>query len=281
MIDTLQNSLMADGLISGTYRLREPMYCETKDGRMYVRFRLEDMSADVDAFSWNDKFMSSPLMRDLSSVYIEGRVRSRLTKQVVDIGHLMPARVGGGEAVRLIPRSLCPHPWLLSYLAAAVGLLTIAPLQRFVHAVLGDDGIAFAFVNAPASLHHHHNYPGGLLKHSLESFSIVEKHRSFPREKYELGLVAALFHDLGKILTMTSDMKRTTLGSSNEHEKLTLEILAPFFKQLEQTWADGARELRYLLGWKVKRPVPHYNIADLVACSDRLSAGLDMDRRRS
>ena len=139
MLNTLKNGLISDGFISGSYRLREPMCCEAKDGRMCVRFRLEDISASIYAYSWRDDILSSPLIRDLSRIYMEGLVRSRLTDQVIDIRHLMPARVGLGDVVRMIPQSLCTHPWLLHHLASAVGLLTIESLQYFVLSKLPGD----------------------------------------------------------------------------------------------------------------------------------------------
>lgn len=153
-------------------------------------------------------------------------------------------------------------------------------MAKFVASVLADDSIAFAFVSAPASLNHHHNYPGGLLAHSLECFQMVERHHEFTRDHYEVGLVAALFHDIGKILTLTHEMKRTSLGSSVDHDKLTLETLAPYLKELDRQWPQGAAELRYLLTWKAGRRVPDFDMADLVSCCDRVSAGLDLSRRR-
>jgi len=160
-------------------------------------------------------------------------------------------------------------------------LITMPSIRNFVGKILTDDSIAFPFVSCPGSLNNHHNYPGGLLKHTLEGVSIVESQRTFSREDYELGLVAALFHDIGKILTLTPQMTLTSLGSTIEHDKLTLEILGSALHQFHQEWPTGAKKLRYMLGWKAQRSVPHYNMADLVACSDRISSGMDNDRKKA
>ena len=110
---------------------------------------------------------------------------------------------------------------------------------------------------------------------------MVEKHQQFLLQDYELGLVAALFHDIGKILTLTYEMNRTSLGRGLDHDKLTLEVLAPYLKQLDRDWPEGARQLRYLLTWKLNQRIPKFNMADLVACCDRLSTGLDMEKKRA
>jgi 3'-5' exoribonuclease len=94
-------------------------------------------------------------------------------------------------------------------------------LKGFVLDTLSDDTIAFPFVACPASLGFHHNYPGGLLRHSIECAQMVERYQEFAPDKKELGMVAALFHDIGKILTMTPHMRLTSLGRSLDHDKLT------------------------------------------------------------
>jgi len=281
MVNNLAAQLVTQqGPIMGIFRLRDPEYGFTRDGRPYMRIRLEDMSGHVHAYGWQERLSRSEVLNDLTRIYIEGRIRQYRERPVVDLTTLFrPPRISPGDVVRLIPHSVCPLSWLLPYLDFAVSRITLAPLKQFVESVLGDDGIAFPFVSAPGSLNHHHNYPGGLLRHSLECFGMAEKYRQFPKQNYELGLVATLFHDIGKILTLSHEMKRTSLGSCIEHDKLTFEVLGPYLKQLDRNWSEGARELRYLLNWKVKRPVPRYNMADVVACCDRVSAGLDRQKR--
>ena len=269
-----------DGPITGHYRLRNPLRRTTRRGRPYLRVQLENMEGSLYGYLWSDEIDSEGL-RDLSPVYVEGRLRRRSDGPVVDLEAIRQHReINPAAVVRLIPQSFCPVPWLMPVLEVAANRITLEPLARFVAEVLADDSIAFAFVSAPASLNHHHNYPGGLLAHSLECFQMVDRHREFSHDQHQLGLVAALFHDIGKILTLTHEMKRTTLGSSVDHDKLTLETLAPYLKQLDRQWPQGARELRYLLTWKLGRRVPDFDIADLVCCCDRVSAGLDLGRRR-
>jgi 3'-5' exoribonuclease len=245
-----------------------------------MRLCLEDFSGTLPAYAWKEDVYRGLYLPNYSLVHVEGRSRYFENKLRVDMDFITPvAKKKPGDVIRLIPQTICPLPWLLPTLQSVVNQISIAPLQRFVEEVLANDGISFAFVSAPASLNHHHNYPGGLLVHSLDCVSMVKKHREFEQESYELGIVAALFHDIGKVLTLTYQMERTSLGQSHDHDKLTLEVLAPYLKRLEAEWPQGARELRYLLTWKIKKPVPHYNMADLVTCCDRISSGLDLQKR--
>ena len=251
-------------------------------GRQYLRIFLEDVSGSVPAYIWNEAVYRGFYLPNFALVRIAGQSRYHDNLLRVDL-HAIEATgfKRPRDVVRLIPRSICPLPELLSDLQAAINRITLPALRHFVESVLADDSIAFSFVSAPASLNHHHNYPGGLLRHNLECYQMVARQHGFRRESYELGLISSLFHAIGKVLTLTHNMTRTSLGSSVDHDKLMLEVLAPHLTSLEQRWAAGADELCYLLGWKVRRPVPRYNMADLVACSDRLSAGLDMEKKRA
>jgi 3'-5' exoribonuclease len=282
----MQNSLATiqlngQGLVYGAYRVRNPVWGQTKYGNGYLRMNIEDCSSSIQAYCWHENQFQHLPISDLACLNIRGNLRTHNQQQIIDIASLQQLDAKPGrDIVRLMPVSVCPQPWLLPYLQAAFEQITIPALKRFVASVLADDGIGFAFMSAPASLNHHHNYPGGLLAHSIECFQMVQKHHEFVREEYELGLVAALFHDIGKTLTMTHTMERTSIGASVEHDKLTFEVIGPHLKGLHFEWDEGAKQLRYLIAWKMRRNIPHYNMADLVACCDRVSTGLEMQRRR-
>jgi len=274
-------AIRQSGSIGGVFRLRNPSLHRSRRGRLYLKASLEDMGGSLTAYLWDEELCRHINLTDLAHAYVEGTLRRRHDGPVVDLSLLQGEQVTtAGEIVRLIPQSVCPHPWLLPFLQAAVERVTIPALAEFVASVLGDDSIAFPFVAAPASLNHHHNHPGGLLEHSLECLQMVARHREFAKVNFELGLVAALFHDIGKTLTMTAEMTRTSLGQSMDHEKLTLELLATHLRRLDWDWPAGASELRYLLTWKLRQKVPRYDMADLVACCDRVSSGLDWRKRK-
>lgn len=268
--------------IVGEYRLRNCCLRETRDGRQYLRVQLEDMSCSVPAYVWQEDLCQRFYLPDHSLVRIEGQSQYYKDLLRIHLNHIEPiSQKRTGDVVRLIPRSVCPLPGLLNPLQDAINEITIPELKQFAESVLANDGIAFAFVSAPASLDHHHSYPGGLLEHILQSFEIVSSQKKwFSRKDYELALISVLFHDIGKVLTMTYNMQRTSLGNFFEHDKLTFEVLDPYLARLKRIWPAAAEQLRFLLKWKIKREVPEYNIADLVACSDRLSAGFSMDQKR-
>lgn len=141
--------------------------------------------------------------------------------------------------------------------------------------VLDNDSIGLPFIRLPASLKHHHCHPGGLLKHSLECASIVAQHEIFGETTRELGIVAALFHDIGKVRTFRDGMRRSKEGYVVDHDAITLEILAAPMAKLESIWSDGATALRYLWTWNHGNghTLPLMPVALAVQAADRISAG--------
>jgi len=77
-----------------------------------------------------------------------------------------------------------------------------------------------------------------------------------------VGLIAALFHDAGKVMTMQMHHK-TPLGHLVDHDSLTLSALHHALERLDCSWPDAAIALRHIWtcrsskhwGFKAKMPV--------------------------
>ncbi len=261
----------------GAFRVRQPQWRHTRDGNPYVELLLEDMSGRLPAYIWQPAEGLS-LPGELSCVHVRGQMRFRRDGVVADLDCVQETERLAEDVVRLIPQGMCPLPWLLTFLETVVERIQTPALKGYVLDVLSNDTIAFPFVACPASLGYHHNYPGGLLKHSIECVQMVERYQEFSAEQKDLGVVAVLFHDIGKILTMSPRMRLTTLGATMDHDKLTLEVLAPHLRRLDAVWPEGAIALRYLMTWRPgKRDpgLPKTPLANAVLAADRISSGID------
>lgn len=148
-------------------------------------------------------------------------------------------------------------------------------LKEFVKRVFNDKSIIDDFSIAPASLNHHHAFPGGLLVHSVDTAWKVFNNQQIESYTRQIGTVVALLHDIGKIKALSSDMTRTDLGMFVDHENLSLEILAPHLSWLENIDTELAIAIRYLLTWKKKSydPIPKLDVYEIIRAADRVSAG--------
>ncbi len=126
-------------------------------------------------------------------------------------------------------------------------LLLNEPLQQFLRGVVRDVSLWPLWQSQPASTHHHHGYPGGLLQHSLEAAWSVMGQITLPLAERQVAAVAALLHDIGKIRCYTPEGSMTPLGQQVHHEALTLEVLAPHLAELDRQVPAIAIRLRRLL----------------------------------
>lgn len=77
------------------------------------------------------------------------------------------------HGIELLPSPLCPVSGVLIRLAQLVRDIEVPVLKQFLNHMLSRDEIVLPFLTAPASICYHHNYPGGLLEHSVEVAEIV------------------------------------------------------------------------------------------------------------
>ena len=175
-----------------------------------------------------------------------------------------------------LPCALSPDKSLLQSFYSLVDSITSNDLKKFIAEVLMPSSICIPFLQAPASLNYHHNYPGGLLAHSIEVAEIVDNIPWQDANSRDVAITAALLHDIGKVKTLTAKMRRTPVGRWVDHDALTLEICSNALAALELLDENSATLLRHI--WTCTSPGARYGykaatpIACAVQSADRLSA---------
>jgi len=97
----------------------------------------------------------------------------------------------------------------------------------------------------------------------------------------DLVTVAALFHDVGKVLTM-QEQKKTPLGYLVDHDSLTLTVLNVPLTQLDYAWGNAGLALRHI--WTC-RSIKQWGfraktyLADIVQMADRISAASNCEQQ--
>ena len=120
-------------LIEGIYRLRHTVWSHTRAGKPYVRLVLEDQHNAIPAYLWNTENLRLPA--ELCCVQVWGRMRFRRDGVVADLHDLRAGIRRPEDIVRLIPRSLCPLPWLVPVTSTRFtsenwSTVTVAPTSR-------------------------------------------------------------------------------------------------------------------------------------------------------
>jgi len=272
------------GNFVGDFRCRSPQWVssETKKGPRYWYMQLEDFSGEMEAIAIEGRHLSPDQLYDMDVVMVSGHMEQtqggKVFANLTGIARARPDELFGS---RTLPQSSCPKPECLPHLISLEQSIRNKHLKEFVRNVLSDDKIALPFIRLPASLKHHHCEPGGLLEHSIECANFVRQHREFGRTETELAIVAALFHDIGKVRTFNDDMKRSMEGYVLDHDAVTLETLSGPLFDLEHRWRDGAVCLRYLWTWNHanSNTLPLMPVALAVQAADRISASRNAEKR--
>jgi len=152
--------------------------------------------------------------------------------------------------------SLCTNNQNINRLVSIRNLICSHALGNFIDNVLGDVNIIKLFIESPASVSHHHSESGGLLSHSLEVAEFVANFPYINNDEREITIVAALFHDIGKVRIYNSEGYLNKIGKLVSHDALTLEVCATALHQLDIEWPDAAFTLRHI--WTCASPGSRY-----------------------
>lgn len=215
--------------------------------KQYRSIRISDHQDDVTAIIWKGSELFNqvdlidpqtfPLV-DLTCTYMEINNTPFIK---VDNLSLRLSAISVEEAVKLVPKlyvPACARP-SLSRLLGLLDDLQNQFLRELLCQLFSQHEIIKQFVRARASWNHHHNYPGGLLVHSVES-ALLAKTIAVTMQKdrftVEVSMVSALLHDLGKIITHDQS-RATAVGASFHqvlsHEVVTVQLLTPILDDLD------------------------------------------------
>ncbi|CRI67881.1 conserved hypothetical protein [Thiocapsa sp. KS1] len=262
--------MRVSGEIAGRFHVTGVHEGRSRQGGHFLRLGLTDGGSIINAYAFPHGCRGYRRLRQGERICLRGDVRRRDGRTEIlcrEIESEDPAPRVAWARVR-IRLMLC---WIGH-----------APLRSFLNAVFSDPAIGPAFTDRPASIAHHHAFPGGLLVHSVEVAWRVFR-ESLSAEDKALVVAAALLHDIGKTRTYTNEGRRTPLGDALEHEALTLEILAVHLARLDRDWPIGGRRLRLLLTWRSgpETRLPPDALIELVRTADRLSARFDLGEEMS
>jgi len=249
-----------------------------KHNKVYWLMQFSDISATIKVYYFADELDISTLTAN-QLIHIEATVKTHGNNQYIHCVCIEPiARHISlrNLSIELLPRYFCPIPSLLPRLKYLFDAIQSKSLRKFVATVLTEQTIGYRYLQCPASLRHHHAYAGGLLAHSIEVAEQILKNAEFNVQERDLGIVAGLLHDIGKVLTLTPQGSRTALGKVVDHDELTLEICAPALKILDTENSFNAMMLRHL--WTCASPNARYGyqavtpIARVLQLADNSSA---------
>lgn len=227
----------------------------SKNNAPYSVFKLADCSGETTGILWWDKQAWTTLNYQVGDIVtLAGEFLEKKDGHILNIGSI---QVVDPSCIK--PYSLLPTTWL-SDQAKGYALqfcwlfhqINDRHLKEFLIEALINPTIALGFCSGQGSLMFHHNWPGGLLEHSVTlAMNFCTSADNFSTDKRDLGITVALIHDIGKAVT-TAGHFRTDLGRYQPHDMSALEVLAQPLARLDRVNPVASNYIRCFfkpMGW--------------------------------
>lgn len=221
--------------VIGLFVVSKATQQQTRNGRPYWRLLLTDASGALEAKIWEPESAKFPDIPIGSLIYVKGRTESyndQLQLTVEGLRILSEAECQNVDYGMLMPASPVPPEDMYAALEDIVNQeLTYAPWRKFVRLVFHDDDLLENFCIMPAAKTIHHAYRGGLLEHTLSVVMLCQRFADqYPELDRQTLIVAALFHDIGKIREFSGGIANdyTDDGRLMGHLTLGVLMLEPF-----------------------------------------------------
>lgn len=264
--------------IQGIYRLSGCLLMLDKKQRPYWKLLFSDVNGTVTMYMFEQPNCLNALAHGVF-VDVEAQIKQYGPQRYINVTKMIPIALSAINKPFLLnhlPSSSASKPKDLIRLKKVVSKIENSALVNFLADVLVPIDICIPFTQAPASLNHHHNNPGGLLEHSVEVAEIVSDLPLKTQVEKDLAITGAILHDIGKIKSLDARMRRMESGKWVDHGALTLELCGNGLAILDKKNSMFANILRHI--WTCKSPGARYGyesklaVADAVQLADRFSA---------
>lgn len=269
--------------IKGQYRLRSAELRWTRYGDPFKRLVLDDATGQVAVYVWENSGYLHRLPYQVPvpvAAALEPRwLNNSVVANLVAIRSLSAYEIRNAAA--LLPAVDCPAAARdpLDKLVAFNEALN-GPLREFLNRVLADPDIGVPLLTCKGSQRNHHQYPGGLLTHSVQVMAIAGDMARTRLTELETAVIqlGALLHDVGKVRSIGPGNVRPVHQQIVRHETQTHRLLEPHLSWLDQRDPKAAAGLNYILDFisqpRANRGYAKFLGAELIEAADRMSAAL-------
>ncbi|MCS7187663.1 MAG: HD domain-containing protein [Armatimonadetes bacterium] len=216
----------------------------------YLALLLKDKTGAVEARVWEDAERIDREIAERDVVRVRGIVELYQQLPQVRVASVEKLEEGGYDWAELIPRTEQDVEVLWKRVTDAVESVRNQYLSSLLRSFFNDQGFVEAFKNAPASLHLHHNWVGGLIEHICTVLDLAETIcQHYPELDRDLLITGVLLHDVGKVreYSWQADIDRTDEGRLLGHLVLGDEMVAEKIKQIPNFPPELAMRVRHML----------------------------------
>lgn len=199
-----------------------------QDGGKFLGMVFKDRTGEIGGIMWNNAAEVSRQFAVGDVVTVKAKVNSYQGRLQLQVDRVLPLREGEYDVSDLVftPDSMEED---VTGVRAILESVSNPWLKALVDAFLNDADFMARFTSAAAAKKWHHEFRGGLLRHTHEMCRIGETMCSlYPNIDRDLLMTAIFFHDIGKLEEMTHDLcvDYTTVGRLLGHVHLGAEMVS-------------------------------------------------------
>lgn len=218
--------------IWGKYLVLEKVQRKTKDGKDIINLRIGDSSGEMDVVIWDNCNVSGEihngsvvgLLGDLGLYNNRLQITAKRIKVLQE--DIAPYLKGPDINVEILAKEL----------EEVLHSVSDPYINKLLLNIFTPD-VKEAFIKAPAAKKIHHNYPGGLLEHTLQVVKLCSyAAKLYPMLNRDLLVAGALIHDIGKVkeYAIKAIPEYTVAGRMVGHIVLGHEMVDDAIKNIRQ-----------------------------------------------
>lgn len=240
--------MRAGNKFESVFQLRKKEMSKTKDGKPFLKLTVSDKTGSIDAKIWDDAEDLNLKVDTGTAVFAKGFVDSWKDNLQLKIDHIRPAAEDEYKAQDLM-RTVENRDEILKkiegYLARVSNKWIAALSRRFFE----DKDFMEKFRNSPGASSWHNAYIGGLMEHTSDIMSIVDKACDlYPEANRDIAMIGAFLHDIGKTVELdASTFEYTVAGGLIGHLPLGFEMLSGKIREIESFPEDLATQLKHII----------------------------------
>ena len=177
-----------------------------RNGNLYLQVDLSDRSGSLSARMWNATEADHRSFDDGDFVRVEGTTQiyqGALQMIATSVCKARPEEIDLADFMTLSPADI---DQLAVRLGELLRGLSDPHLRNLAECFLADEDFMDRFGRTPAGVKNHHAYPGGLLEHVVNLMEVAVRIADrYPKIDFDLVVMGAFLHDIGKIEELNTD----------------------------------------------------------------------------
>lgn len=206
-----------------------------QDGGKFLGMVFKDRTGEIGGIMWNNAAEISRQFNVGDVVSVKGKVNSYQGRLQLQVERVLPLRDGEYDVADLVftPESSEED---MAGLRAILDTVENEWIKQLLDAFWSDTDFVGRFTSAAAAKKWHHEYRGGLVRHTYEMCRIAETMCAlYPNIDRDVLLAGIFLHDIGKLDEMSHDLcvEYTTTGRLLGHVQMGADRASEKMKQID------------------------------------------------